>query len=579
MGDKSKTNRTSVVVIVIVAILMIGVCIAAVCYKLLGPVGTFVDLKVYLGLSSADEYAISVNMVQSSYKAKQYEDTVYLPLDMVTSSIDERFYYDSSVGAILYAMPTQLMTIKPNEKSYELGGVSMDSYYCPFLMAGSDKYIASSFVTELSGCSINIYDEESTVVVWDVPDTQKDMTVSVLPLKGSSATVRTQATIRGSIVKNVTSDDILYVVDSEEDWHLVMTDKGLHGYVKSSQVRADAVQSVTMMNSSKYEYTNISMEDDVVLVWHQVSSPDAAAQTEAMQSRMANTQGVNVISPTWYSLAAEEGYYSSTASAQYVEAAHALGLQVWALVNNFNNEVNNYKFLSTYEYRQRFIKGIIAEALSYGIDGINVDFEAGSTGYGGISKDCGPAFLQFLRELSIECRNNSLVLSVDNYVPMPYNMYYDRTEQGRIVDYVIVMGYDEHYAGSEAGSVASYDFVKNGIVNTLAEVSPSKVINAIPFYTRLYNIDDAGVALGSEAKSMSAMSELLSAAGAEVIWDDVTKQNYSQFVYNDLRYVVWLENEASVQWKMDLIEEHNLAGVACWKLGLETSDMWSIIND
>ena len=298
MSDKKKPNRTSVVVIVIVAIVMIGVCIGAVCYKLLGPVGTFVDLKVYLGLSSADEYAVSINMVQSSYKAKKYEDMVYLPLDMVVESVDERFYYDASVGAILYAMPTQLMTIYPNTPSYEVGGVSMDSYYSPFLMEGSDKYIAASFVSELSGCSISVFDEESTVVLWDVPDTLSEMQVSVLPLKGSSGTIRTQATIRGSIVKNVTKDDILYLIDSEDDWHLVMTDKGLHGYIKSSQVRADAAQSVTMINSSKYEYTNLSMDEDVVLVWHQVSLPDAAAQTEDMQSRIANTNGVNVISPT-----------------------------------------------------------------------------------------------------------------------------------------------------------------------------------------------------------------------------------------------------------------------------------------
>ena len=57
-----------------------------------------------------------------------------------------------------------------------------------------------------------------------------------------------------------------------------------------------------------------------------------------------------------------------------------------------------------------------------------------------------------------------------------------------MADYVIIMGYDEHFAGSyEAGSVASYNYVKEGIEETLRDVPADKVINAVPFYTRLWN--------------------------------------------------------------------------------------------
>lgn len=54
-------------------------------------------------------------------------------------------------------------------------------------------------------------------------------------------------------------------------------------------------------------------------------------------------------------------------------------------------------------------------------------------------------------------------------------MQYNRKEQGVMADYVVIMGYDEHFGGSpEAGSVSSYNFVKEGIEETLKEVPAEK---------------------------------------------------------------------------------------------------------
>ncbi len=91
-----------------------------------------------------------------------------------------------------------------------------------------------------------------------------------------------------------------------------------------------------------------------------------------------------------------------------------------------------------------------------GLDGINLDFES-------ITEEQAPHYIQFVRELSIACRNQGIVFSIDDPVPT-YSKHYDRTEQGIVADYVIIMGYDEHYAGStDAGSVSSLGFVKAGI--------------------------------------------------------------------------------------------------------------------
>lgn len=94
--------------------------------------------------------------------------------------------------------------------------------------------------------------------------------------------------------------------------------------------------------------------------------------------------------------------------------------------------------------------------------------------------------LSFIRELSIACRANNIILSIDNYVP-EYTYYYNRREQGIVADYVVIMGYDETLPSSETpGPVASLNFVRKGITDTLNVVDKSKVINGIPFYSRVW---------------------------------------------------------------------------------------------
>ncbi|MDE6320318.1 MAG: chitinase, partial [Lachnospiraceae bacterium] len=192
-------------------------------------------------------------------------------------------------------------------------------------------------------------------------------------------------------------------------------------------------------------------------------------------------EGLNVISPTWFTLTGNEGEFSSFAAASYVQRAHEMGLEVWGLVGNVESvDVDMYELLSRSSSRWKLITNLVAAAQEYDLDGINIDFE-------NLSLDAGEPFIQFIRELSIPCRKYGIVLSVDNYVPMNHTDHYDRAEQGVVADYVIIMGYDEHYNGSkEAGSVASINFVENGIKNTVADVPAKKVINALPFYTRLW---------------------------------------------------------------------------------------------
>ena len=285
----------------------------------------------------------------------------------------------------------------------------------------------------------------------------------------------------------------------------------------------------------------------------------------------ANVSGVNVISPTWFYLQDTAGNIADISSAEYVNAAHEKGMQVWGLIDNFTADVSTTETLSQLSSRQNIISQLMTAAQNVGLDGINVDFET-------LSEDAGPHFLEFLRELSIECHKNNLVLSVDNPVPEDFTSHYDRREQGQVVDYVIIMGYDEHYVGStEAGSVASLPWVEKGVQDTLAEVPSERTILAIPFYTRLWKT--TGGALTSEAIGMDQAQQVITENNVQTVWDGSVGQNYGTYETQDSTYEIWLEDAQSIAEKVKLIPKYELAGVAQWKLGFENSSIWQVISE
>ena len=310
------------------------------------------------------------------------------------------------------------------------------------------------------------------------------------------------------------------------------------------------------------------MNQKVCLVWHQVTSTEA---NEAMEELIANTSGVNVIAPTWFALTDNKGNYHSYADRSYVDKAHALGMQVWAALDNFNmgENVNSEILFAQTSVRSRLIAKLMADVKTYNLDGINLDIE-------GIKESAGPHYVQFIRELSVSCRNEGIILSVDNYVPAPYNAFYNRAEQGRVADYVIIMGYDEHYAGGEAGSVASYPYVREGIERTLALVPKEKVINALPFYTRIWTEKDGKTT--SSAMGIQNAQIWVKENNVDLYWQEELGQYYGKLETDEGLKQIWMEEATSLGLKMDLIKEYDLAGVGCWKLGFEPASIWDIVR-
>lgn len=545
MDKKYKSIIAVAVLVILVAILGI---VTHVVMKYI-PSSEKMDLNEYYGEMADGEIALVIGTEKLEERGLVVGDRVYLPLDVVNTYLNQRYYWDSANQQILYATPSELTSESASSEAGDKVWVKDDKVY-----------LNLTYVQEYTDLDAYITKDPYRIAIQYKFKNVKTVTVK------KNTSIRYRGGIKSAILTSVKKGTKLRLIEEMENWDQVATDDGYIGYIDKKKVgEAEKTKFERSFNREQYSY--LTMDSKVNMVWHQVTSTDANAY---FADATANMTGVNVISPTWFYLTDTSGNIASIASADYVSQAHEKGLQVWGLIDNFTQEVSTTETLSSTAARQNIISQLIQAAQDVGMDGINVDFES-------LSEDVGTHFLEFLRELSIECHKNNLVLSVDNPVPEDFTSHYDRAEQGRVVDYVIIMGYDEHYVGSEAGSVASLPWVEQGVQDTLKEVPAKRVINAIPFYTRLWKTTGGNVT--SEAIGMDQAQQTIADNNVETYWDKTTSQNYGKYDIDNSTYQIWLEDAQSVAEKVKLVSKYDLAGVSAWKLGFENNGIWQVISD
>ncbi|MCX4307541.1 MAG: glycosyl hydrolase family 18 protein [Acetatifactor sp.] len=527
------------------------------------------DLTEYFGNEGSDDVPIILQDGMIEEHAKIFDNICYFDIATVHKYFNGRFYEDKSESRLLYTTPDAIL-----ENPVGTGTlVSLDAdfsesqteyEYTISRYEGDILYIAADFVKEYANFSYELFTEPNRMQVYTEWESRQEATIA------KDTQVRYQGGIKSEILTDVKKGDQVVVLEEMETWTKVKTKDAFIGYVENKRLgekREETPEPVTDYVEPVYEAN--TRDHKINLGWHVIGG---VGGNDTLESVVAQTKGLNVISPTWFTLMGNEGDFNSYASAAYVKNAHEMGLEVWALLGNVDSvDVDMYEVLGKTDNRRRLIQSAVAVAKDYEIDGLNIDFE-------NISLDAGEPFVQFIRELSIPCRKYGIVLSVDNYVPMNHTDHYNRAEQGVAADYVIIMGYDEHYNGSdEAGSVASIDFVENGIKNTVEEVPAEKVINALPFYTRIWETGAGGIE--SQAVGMEMAAAYVADHGIETRWDETTCQNYGEFQDGDALHQVWLEDAESIKVKLTIMEKYGIAGVAAWRLGFETADIWDVIGE
>ena len=572
--DKGKKGGNKKIILLIpIAVILCVICvITAIIVERMTPSKEYANLYDYYGVEEGSVSVIWDGILVD--EAIKIENTYYLELSFVQENFDNKFYYDESLNKLLYTTLEEIYTISFADMAFLKGDEVVSCDYYVAVRQDEEIFVALDFIEERVKLTTYVLNAPDRIVI--VSDG-----VKVNPVEFSEdAKIRVKDSIKGKILANPLQEEIWYAIDSKvkSGWVSVASKDGRRGFVEKKSILKTETE-VYEYNSgyTEPEYKGNQRDYEILMVWHAIYKVEDNALIEDL---LANSKGVTTVSPTWYKVKDESGELISMADKDYVNYIHSLGMEVWPLVSDFTNVEGEgwsvKELLSNAQNRRALIENLINEVLTLECEGINIDFEY-------IRADNGTDYAQFIRELSIRCREEGIVLSTDNPPPKPYNQQYNFKVLGEFVDYVMIMGYDEYTkASGTPGPVASINYVSEGIEEALKMIPNDKLINGVPFYTRLWMeyVDEQGnEVFDVKTCTMENVWSTVEKLGTTPVWNDELKL-YEVFAdINGIHYSMWLEEETAMEERMKLVRENNLAGVSAWALGMELDSIWDVINE
>ena len=492
--------------------------------------------------------------ISSEYNPFVEDGHIFLSLDTVSQFIDEELFYDEDTQKVIVTTEDALykFTIGKNIATKNLR--EYDAKACCRIV-DDIVYIDMNLVKDIYGIKLE-YNEETNAISIDKLDTD-DLNLNYNEVKLYSD-INTNSDILEVLDKTNT---VTVYPDSLEHsrWYKVKSDSGKIGYIEKAAVTLETEEEPIAEETAE--------EEKLIMFWQYGSSLDTLGD---------KIDGVNVVMPTWYEIADENGNVSEDYSEDYYNKAKDNGYDIWPIITNGldNPELDKKQVTSEImndeQKRENLIRNIISIIEDNNLDGINIDFE-------GMYAEDKYMYTQFLRELYPLVRETGAKLSVDIY----FTNYIDRQGVGKACDYVMLMGYDQRGDWSESpGSISEIGWVENNIASLIndSQIPSSKIILGVPFYTRMWNVEEDGT-FTTDVYSMSDSQEFLEDYALTPTMDNISGQNYIEVVLDDITHKLWIEDAESMAKRADIVIEYNLAGITAWQKGFETQDIWEVLKD
>jgi len=489
------------------------------------------------------------------------------PLETVKKYIDPNAFWDEKAGKAVFTTKDKVLIMKTGKLTAMVNAKPVDLNIPARLVEGI-PYIPVQMLDEMFGISLQWIEENNVAVL----DYRKNV-AQVAEILKDNGTVRLKPSRWSPAVrKDMDTGEVLRVFGEDGKWYRVRTEDGFVGYIEKKYVRTELVTAGTDTVPSGSDTVWKPEQGKINMTWEYVGNrnPDI--------SSLKSISGLDVVSPTWFSITDKQGNVANKAGNAYVQWAHRNGYKVWALVSNGSDPDITNGFLNNTDTREKIIQQLLIYAELYELDGINIDFE-------NIYLKDKDMLTQFMRELTPLLKEQGLIVSIDvtfRSSSENWSMCYDRKALAEIVDYMAVMAYDQHWAASPvAGSVAELDWVESNLLRILEEVPKEKVLLGLPFYTRVWKEEavDGKVKVSSTAVTMGAVEEILEEKKPEVIWNKKSGQNYVEYKTGKVTNKIWIEDGDSINLKTSLVHKYGLAGAASWRKGYESEDIWAVLQD
>ncbi|MEO3945720.1 glycosyl hydrolase family 18 protein [Gorillibacterium sp. CAU 1737] len=500
-------------------------------------------------------------------------ETLALPLPVVEKHLDPYIRYEADSQSVIITttdrvvrMKTRELTAFLNDKPFSLQVPVEEKNKVTYVPVQALKDYYRFQLSESSDTGAVLLKKEGDAIQWaKVPANEKHPSRTV--------SLRSLPTVKAPIYSDLKQEQSVMLWGEEEGWYRAQTESGILGYVQKEDLILDRTETVPVQPETPAFDPGKPLGEKINLTWQQIWS------TKPDLDKIGDMPGLNVISPQWLHLLDGEGTVTTKADLAYSKWAHDRGYRIWALFNNGFDPDRTSQALASYDTRIKVIKQLAAYAEMYQMQGINVDFE-------NVYLKDKENFVQFLREMAPILHEQGLVVSVDITVKggsEVYSKFLDRKALAEAADYLILMGYDEHWATSQtAGSVASLPWVEEGVSRILEEdgVPADKFILGVPFYTRIWTEEtvDGKKKVSSKAYSMDYIQSLIKEKNLTPVMLDDIGQHYVEYKEDGKTMKIWIEDAVSMQKRMDIISKYDLAGVASWSRGMESANIWPLMQ-
>ncbi|NLY46481.1 MAG: glycoside hydrolase [Tissierella sp.] len=490
------------------------------------------------------------------------DSKIYFSYDIIKTYFDKDIYYDQSEETLILTSVDKVKRYKIGE--YE-GSINSKIYLIdnPVILLNDRIYVPMELFKDDYDITIEFYPDTNAVVV-DYTDMYYLNGEVVL----QGASLRTDLDIKSPmLLSDIEIGTSLYIYGEFEHWYKVRTLDGIPGFIEKRYLKVNHTKDIYKTELLDKEQSIISNSEKINLTW------DYTYRKLANTDNIVPIEGVNIMSPTWFSITDSSGTIYDKGNRDYVRKYRDLGYQIWPLIdNNFDPDLT-HDLLKSSANREQIINNILDVYLDYGFQGINIDFE-------NIHLKDKDLLTQFVRELYPIFKENNLMVSMavtTISTSENWSLSYDRERLAETTDYLMLMAYDQHWAASPiAGSVAQYSWVERGIKGVLKQIPNEKLILSVPYYTRLWIEEDGKVS--SQALSMEVANRFIDENNIDLIWDNESMQYYGELEKENKLYKIWLEDSNSLEYKASLINKYDLAGIASWRKGFETEDVWTAIH-
>ncbi|MGJ7913323.1 glycosyl hydrolase family 18 protein [Neobacillus sp. LXY-1] len=501
-------------------------------------------------------------------------DKVYVSLAFLQKNIDSHIRLDEKSNSIIITTKDKVVQMPSDSLTYFINDQPVSLPFSPIKNSDSKLYIAVEPLLSFYPIQYKILSDRNAIWILQNGDKYSDGIVKDQDINREKLRLRTEPTLRSPYTADVSKKEAVYIEGEKDHFYFVRKRNGMSGYIQKNYVKQGKVHKITITNEIR-NYQLPNMKGPINLTWEAVytRNPDVAKITEM--------PGLNVISPTWFSLGGEDGSIHNLASIDYSHWAKQRGYQVWGLFSNsFDPELTG-KVFKDFDTRKNIIKRLLQYSQMYQLQGINFDIE-------NVNPEDGPLVTQFIREAVPYLHEAGLVVSMDvtfstGSSSNNWSSFYERAKLSDVVDYLVIMAYDEHTAANGPGSVASLPWVENNLRKLLQEVPEKKLILGVPLYARLWKEQttaNGGTELTSKALTMEQVKTWLAEKGIHPVYDEETGQNYAEYVATNenATYKIWIEDELSLKKRIDLSLKYKLAGVASWSRSFGDPTAWTALD-